>query len=412
MLTLRNEKKTAIILGGTHDHITLISWLKAIGYFTILIDYYEEPPAKSVADLHLRESTLDKELVLQIAIENKAQLVISACIDQALLTMCYVAEKLNLPAPFSYEVALNVTNKVRMKEIITQNGLPTANYFDVKSLSDISDRKISYPQVVKPADSNGSFGVKKVFDFNELINATSKALEISRSRSAIIEEFIDGDEISVDTFIKKGKAIIIMMSELQKINSAENGFPIYQSKFPVNINERAKKTIEEIANKIAQAFSLDNTPLLIQVLVKQDEVNLIEFGARIGGGSKIHFIKLVTGFDIMDAFLASLFSKKVDVQIRKKIKHGAINYVYCYPGIIDKIEGLDELIEGGTIAYSYQYKPNNSIIDGYYASRDRFMSFVCISSDQIGLNEKLKRVNNKLKLLDKNGMDKMIHEIF
>ena len=76
--------KTAIVLGGTFPHRELILKLKAKGYYTILIDYYENPIAKAVADEHLRESTLDREKVLSIARERNASLVISTCIDQML----------------------------------------------------------------------------------------------------------------------------------------------------------------------------------------------------------------------------------------------------------------------------------------------------------------------------------------
>lgn len=87
----------AIVLGGTHDHITLIELLKQRSYYTILIDYYENPIAKEYADEFIRESTTDKETVLEIAKKNNVNLVIAACIDSALATMAYVSEKLNLP---------------------------------------------------------------------------------------------------------------------------------------------------------------------------------------------------------------------------------------------------------------------------------------------------------------------------
>ena len=55
----------AIVLGGTDDHIKLIELLKSKDYFVILVDYYENPPAKNAADKHIQESTLDKEAVVK-----------------------------------------------------------------------------------------------------------------------------------------------------------------------------------------------------------------------------------------------------------------------------------------------------------------------------------------------------------
>jgi formate-dependent phosphoribosylglycinamide formyltransferase (GAR transformylase) len=72
----------AIVLGGTSPHIELIKNLKNRGYYVILVDYYENPPAKICADEHLQESALDKDKVLEIAQRRKASLVLSCCVDK------------------------------------------------------------------------------------------------------------------------------------------------------------------------------------------------------------------------------------------------------------------------------------------------------------------------------------------
>ena len=80
--------KKAIVLGGTRPHITLIQKLKDRGYYVILLDYLESPIAKEYADEHIRESTLDKDLVLKIA---KEQLILRKVILQA----TYMIEQMN-----------------------------------------------------------------------------------------------------------------------------------------------------------------------------------------------------------------------------------------------------------------------------------------------------------------------------
>ena len=118
----------AIVLGGTVPHCYLIQLLKKRGYHTVLIDYTPNPPAKAFADEHVQKSTLDKDTVLQVAREKNAALVISTNVDQANVTCCYVAERLGLPHPYSYETALNVTDKKRMKQIMWDHDIPTSRY--------------------------------------------------------------------------------------------------------------------------------------------------------------------------------------------------------------------------------------------------------------------------------------------
>lgn len=161
---MKEKKPIAIVLAGTRPHILLIEKLKQRGFYVILVDYLDNPIAKPYADLHFQESTLNNEAVINIAREYNASLVISTCVDQANLTACYVSGKLGLPHPYSYETAMNVTDKLRMKKIMMENNIPTSKYYNISEsmIQDIYDLK--YPVIVKPADCNSSKGVRKVDD--------------------------------------------------------------------------------------------------------------------------------------------------------------------------------------------------------------------------------------------------------
>ena len=141
--------KKIIVLGGGADQIDLILDLKQRGYYVILVDYYENPVAKPYADIHIQESTLDKETVLEIAKREQVDNVITACIDQPLLTVAYVAEKLGFHKQFTYEEALRVTNKQYMKRIMWENDIPTSKFKIINDINaDISE--LTYPLMIKP----------------------------------------------------------------------------------------------------------------------------------------------------------------------------------------------------------------------------------------------------------------------
>ena len=174
------SQKKAIVLGGTTAHIALIKNLHKRNYYVILVDYLENPPAKKEADLHIKESTLDEDKVLSIARDYEVDLVISACVDQANITACYVMEKLGKCPPYSYETALQITNKGYMKQVMKGNDIPTSKYIYVNDseLYDISS--LTFPLMVKPADCNSASGVKKACDKRELDQYLKDALEYSR----------------------------------------------------------------------------------------------------------------------------------------------------------------------------------------------------------------------------------------
>ena len=71
------KKPVALILGGTNPHVELVKKLKARGYYTVLVDYLPNPPAKEIADEHIQESTLDNDKVVEVAKEKQAKLIIT-----------------------------------------------------------------------------------------------------------------------------------------------------------------------------------------------------------------------------------------------------------------------------------------------------------------------------------------------
>ena len=150
----------AIILGGVAPHIELIKNLKKRGYETILLDYYENPPAREYADRFYRISTLDYEAVKEAAEKEKADLILTICVDHANVIMCRAAAELGLPAPYSYHTALMTTNKGLMKQQMMASGIQTGKFCVLYSPSD-SVTGLGVPVAVKPVDNNGSKGARK-----------------------------------------------------------------------------------------------------------------------------------------------------------------------------------------------------------------------------------------------------------
>ena len=271
------DRPLAIVLGGTLPHVTLVERLHARGYSVLLVDYLDDPPAKRVADEHVQISTLDKEAVLSLAEEQGAALVISACIDQANSVCCYVAEKLGLPHPYSYETSLAVTEKGRMKAAFVKNGIPTAAYQEISTVEEIDWSRVSYPAVVKPVDCNSSKGVRRVSNADEATVRLVEALAMSRAGKAIIEEFNVGDEIQVDC-VAAADGVKVMMTRLKRKVSGDGDAFVLQSwgsVFPAPLDDTLKSRTVEIAERIAAAFGLRNTPFFYQATVVNGDIRVI-----------------------------------------------------------------------------------------------------------------------------------------
>jgi phosphoribosylamine-glycine ligase len=410
---MKADNPIAVILGGTLPHISLVENLKLRGYYTILVDYFANPPAKQFADEHIQASTLDKDKVLEIASSKNADLVISICIDQANVTACYVAEKLNLPAPYSYETSLTVTDKILMKSIMIKNDIPTSKFETVSTVAECADLMLNYPLIVKPADSNSSKGVRRVNNYHELTSYIEDALNISRNKKAIIEEFIIGKEIGIDCFVKNKEATVLITKERRKICSDTDRIQqIYGCIWPENLDDINYDSYKQIAEKIASAFKLDNTPLMIQAIVNNDGINVIEFGARFGGGESFRIIKLSTGFDITNAAIDSFLGIDVSLNNRRPKFYYADNFIYTNSGEFGSIINYEHLVEDKTIEYLDSYKTKGSEINKELSSNNRVGVFTVGAFTKSELFSKIDKALNQIEVINTHGQCIMRKDIY
>lgn len=411
--------KTAVVLGGTIPHCELIRQLKDRGYYTILVDYYDNPPAKEFADLHIKESTLDEEKVLEIAQQYNADLTISGCVDQANKTACYVLEKMGKHYPYSYQKASDITVKSYMKRIMLDNDIPTAKYVAVdasacgKTLEELSPKGLQFPVMVKPTDSNSANGVKKAANQAELDVYLKEALEISRTSRAIIEEFMTGREISAYCYIYNHKAKLLQSAERICVTEGENKtIRNYVTIAPARISDIASKEAERIAEEIAKACDIDNTPFFFQGMVTGDEVKVIEFAPRVAGGISFRTIKGNTGFDDIEAVINSYLGEEPPLATWHEPEFiYTANTIYAKDCVFDHMEGVEELKEKGIIEDLLLAKTPGMKIDSHSDSASRVGLFTVKGKDMDDVLAQLKIVYETMKVIDDKGNDVLRRDI-
>lgn len=382
----------------------LVDKLHQRGYYVVLVDYLTNPPAKRVADEHIQASTLDKEKVLEIAKEKKAGLVISTCIDQANSVCCYVAEQLNLPHPYSYETSLYVTNKGLMKERMKAFDVPSSSFMLTKSVDKIDWTQVSFPCVVKPVDCNSSKGVHRADSIDEARPFVTEALKLSQTNEAIIEGFCAGDEIQVDCVALDNDADVVMTrSKVKVAGSNEAVLNSFGSIVPAQVSESVLPTLKQIAVNIAKGFGLRNTPFFYQAIVTGDEVNVLEFAPRVGGGLSYYMIKNFVGFDAVEAAVDSFLGKEINNSYHAPERVYRTCILYAKPCTFDHIDGMEELKADGIIKEVFITKNKGDVIDGDMRSGNRVGSFVVEAPSVRELNERVKYCMDNVGVIDVEG---------
>lgn len=148
-------------------------------------------------------------------------------------------------------------NKYVCKLFLEKFGIPTARSILIQSDKDWMERigsgEVSCPCFVKPNNSGSSFGVSRVLKADHLASAISKALR--EDDEVIIEEFIDGTEVTCGLLKTAGKEYIFPLTEIV----SKNDFFDFEAKYdpkmadeitPARISEDSTKVIQDLSSRI------------------------------------------------------------------------------------------------------------------------------------------------------------------
>ncbi|SEA69100.1 ATP-grasp domain-containing protein [Psychroflexus halocasei] len=307
------SKKLAII-GASYLQLPLVLKAKELGVETHCFAWEQGAVCKDYCDYFYPISVIEKEAILEECKRIGIDGITTIASDLPMPTIAYVSERLNLVSN-PYEVSLNATNKGLMRNCFKNAGVPIPKFMNVNTKDETLSKELNYPVIVKPKDRSGSRGVTRVNHKTALEAAIKVALESSLVKEAIVEEFIEGQEVSVETISWKGKHYLLTITD--KITSGAPNFVELEHHEPSNQNEKIQEKIREITIDSLNALGIKNGAGHTEVKIDCDgNVFVIEVGARMGGdfiGS--HLVELSTGYDyvkgVIDVALNNLISPKL-----------------------------------------------------------------------------------------------------
>ena len=398
----------AMVIAGSCPQIVLLKQLKERGFETVLADNNVNAVARPYADRFVKVNILNFEAVKKIAAAEKVDFLIA---DQVLLTVAKVSEDLGLPCYIDYRTACKVSDKGCMKDIFSEYGIPSSKHRFMSELDFGAISDMQYPLVVKPVDAYSSKGVRKATNPEELKQFFKEAAEISRSGVVIVEEFVEGAELTIDFQVVDGTAKLLCVSNTEKVNYKDR-FLAFRTRYPAEISPETVERIKIIGQKIADAFNLKNTPMLIQLLTDDRRESVLEFSARTGGGAKYLLLKRASGFDPIKGVVDLTLGEKVDVgEFRFSGEHIINVFLYGEPGVFDHLEGFEELKQEGVLYEYWQFKWRGAEIKGANTSSDRVASITIVADSFEELQRKQRIAAERIKFIDDKGNDILRHDL-
>lgn len=305
--------KKLVIIGANEFQEQLVLKAKELGYETHVFAWEEGAVAKKHADFFYPISIIEKEKILEIVKKIKPQGIISIGSDVAVLTVNYVAQELGLTGNTMYSSLIS-TNKFEMRKAFKKNNISCPKYKLIKNIDDVISSTFNYPVIIKPVDRSGSRGIFKVETLEELKNYAVESMSLSFKKEALIEEFVEGKEYSVEMISYKGHHHFLALTE--KFTTGAPNFIETMHFEPASVDDYVKNKIIDEVKKGLDSLEIKNGASHSELKIDENNnIKIIEIGARMGGdciGSDL--VKISTGYDFVKMVVDVAVGVKPDLE--------------------------------------------------------------------------------------------------
>lgn len=354
-----------MVLGAGILQVPVIKKAREMGVYVIAADDDPEAVGLKYADKCIVGKHLfNLEVMLAVARNEKIDGVIHPCSEVAMNTMGYINEKMELPG-IDLRTALRVTNKEKMRRAFERGGAPSPKSFGAVSFESalMAARKIDGAIIVKPSRNSGSRGITKLptgYSEAELKFAVDRAISESRDRSAMIEQFVDGPEFSVEIIVWNKEVNV-----LQVTDKKTTGAPYFvelghsqPSMFPKEIVD----TVKQAAVMGVKALQVNNCACHAEVKVLDGQAYIMEIGARLGGDFiSTELTHLSTGIDMVAAAINVALGDKPNLEPIAEPQGVAIRYFTPVPGKVVSIENTEALNRTDVFDAEIYVKPGDDV---------------------------------------------------
>ena len=337
--------KKIMILGASILQLPAIEKAKQMGLEVIAVDMNPEAVGFS-ADGVVKEviSTIDTPAILEAAKRHKIDGIMTLASDMPMQSVAVVSHELGL-AGISEDTALKATNKAFMCDALKAANVPIPMYFRVTTKEDflqaVSEiHNAGYKCIVKPADNSGSRGVDLLSEDSDLNAAYDYSKQYSRGGEIVVEEYMEGPEVSVETLAVDGEVHVIQITD--KLTTGAPYFVEMGHSQPSQLSDDIQEHIRNVAIAANKAIGIENGPSHTEIKVTKDGPKIVELGARLGGDCiTTHLVPLSTGVNMVEASIRIALGEKPDIE-PKWNKGSAIRYLKTDTGIIKSISGVED----------------------------------------------------------------------
>lgn len=360
-----------LVLGAGPAQLGLLEAARARADLDVIaVDRDPQAVGFAYADERAVLSTEDEEGIDRLARAREVAGIVSPGADWPVGIAARIAERLRLPHPIDASTGALATSKARQREAFAAAGVPHARAIDPR------EPTLAFPCVVKAPDRQGQRGLALVTDRRELDTAIEAALAESRCGSVLVEEHVEGPEVTVNAFSVDGRFTPLTVTD--RLTAEPPAFGVALAHVWPSLHDEG--SIVEVACAAVEALGIRNGPSYTQLRLGPSGPVVMEVAARLGGGHDAELCRLALGTDLNALSIAAALGEDVSVadlspcQARSHVPDGhgaAVVFLVPPEGRLVEVDGVEEARTGDGVEWVRVYRGSGHVFGPFLRGADR-----------------------------------------
>jgi len=336
--------KAYIFVTAGHWQLPAIKRAKVMGFHCVAIDSNPKAPGLAVSHTPIVAELNDLDRITN-AIDSlglEVCAVLSYCSEVGIFLAAQLRDYYKLGFPGLQEVIVFL-DKSEQRRLLDEQGFlnPIWRVFNQDTYIQSESEFIEYPKVIKPIDSSGSRGVSVVNSAKDLNKAAEIAFAHSRSKKIIIEQFIDGEEYTVEVTAQNGDIRICLITKKIKISAELK--TVAAELWSVNPEEKVFLQLSDLAKKVFSSFGLVKGVGHLEAINGKDGNFYVVEAAIRGGGFNLadKMVETTTGFN----YRQWCIDTEANIESDRKILFYKPTVLFFQPsedGVLQNVFGIQE----------------------------------------------------------------------
>ena len=374
-----------LVLGAGPAQLGLLEAARARGdVHVIAVDRDPGAPGFPFADERAVLSSEDEEGIDRLARARGIDGIVSPGADWPVGIAARVAERIGLPHPIDARTGAVATSKTRQREAFAEAGVPHARAIDPR------DPAVELPAVVKAPDRQGQRGLALVRTRAELEPALAAARSESRSGAALVEQLVEGPELTVNGFSVGGRFVTLTVTD--RLTAEPPAFGVALAHVCPSAHDTDE--VADAARAAAEAVGIREGPSYTQVRLGVAGPVVMEVAARLGGGHDAELCEAATGVDLNGLAIEAALGRPCDTVLQAgSAGIGGAAVVFLVPPVGGLLEtaGVEEAEAAEGVRWVRVYRRPGHVFGELRRGADRAGAILALGASRDEALERARR---------------------